>query len=134
MYWFLHIWHSCIFSPDIASFSGSFVCLIAIVIAPPFLPNILSIGKNGHKGIFDSNEHSDIVSNCKLVSGLADLFVEYSHMDDCVDDPIPCLAIANGLFAKSLIISFTHHGELIFKKIYRHKITSFMFIIVLGWV
>jgi len=94
---------------------------------------LFSIGKNGHKGIFDSDEHSDIVSNHRLVTCFAYLFFERSHMDDGEDDLISCLKIANALFAKSLIISFAHRGELFFKKIYRHKITSFLFIIVLQW-
>jgi hypothetical protein len=98
------------------------------------LPKLFSIGKNGHKGIFDSNEHPNIVSNHRLVTAFAYLFAEHSHMDDRDDDPAPCLAIANGLFAKSLIISFAHRGELFFKKIYRHKITSFLIIIDLCWV
>jgi hypothetical protein len=94
---------------------------------PPFLPNILRIAKNGHKGVFNSPELLDIFSNFILVSGLAYLFVEHSHMNDREDDPIPSLTIANALFAKSLVKSIAHCDELFFKKISRHKITSFLF-------
>jgi len=108
MYWFLHLWHCSTFSPDIASLTWLPVCLIAFVIAPPFLPKFFSIGKNGHKGIPDSDEHSDIISNHRFVPGFHYFVAEHSHVDDRDDDPTPGLKIANGLFAECLVKSFPH--------------------------
>ena len=127
MYWFLHFWHICIFSPDIASLTWSPVCLMVVVITPPFLPSLLSVNKNGHEDIFDSDKLSDIFSNFMLAFVFSYFFTKHSHINDREDDPIAGIKIANALFAKSLVISFAHRGKLFFKKIYRHKITSFLF-------
>jgi hypothetical protein len=126
MYWFSHFWHSSTFSPGIAFLIWLPFCLIVIVITPPFLPKFFSIGKNGHKGIPDSDKHSDIVSNHRFVLGFHYFVAEQSHMDDRDDDPTPCLKVANGLFAESLGKSFLDLAEFFFKEIYFHKFTSFL--------
>jgi hypothetical protein len=89
------------------------------------MPILFSIVKNGYKSISDSDEHSDIVSNHRFVTGFTYFVAEQSHMDDRDDDPIPCFKVANGLFAECLVKSFPDCDEFFFKKIYFHKLTSF---------
>ena len=72
------------------------------------MPTLFSIGKNGHKGIPDSDEHSDIISNHGFVPDFIYFVAEQSHMDDRDDDPTPGLKIANGLVAECLVKSFLH--------------------------
>jgi len=91
------------------------------------MPILFSIGKNGHKGVPDSDEHSDIVFDHCFVPGFHYFAAEQSHMNDRDDNPTPCFKVANGLLAERLIKSFPDCGEFFFKEIYFHKFTSFLF-------
>ena len=105
-----HLWHIFALSSDMAFFIWLPVCLIAFVITPPFFPNFFGVVKDGGKGIFDSDEHSDIVSDRRLVFCFHYFVVEHPHMDDRDDDLSPCLKVTYGLLAKSLVESFPDPG------------------------